>query len=53
VHGFFVVALTTNRVGAGKPVMDIRRYGFQQLILAMVVDMLEALSDQFFDKVTV
>jgi hypothetical protein len=28
LHGFFVVALTTNRVGAGKAVMDIRRYCF-------------------------
>jgi hypothetical protein len=45
VHGFFVVALTTNRVGAGKAVMDIRRYWFQQLIPAMVVDVVEALSD--------
>jgi hypothetical protein len=39
------VALTTNRVGAGKAVVDIRRYGFQQLIPAMVVDVVEALSD--------
>jgi hypothetical protein len=44
-HGFFVVALTTDRVGAGKAVMDIRRYWFQQLIPAMVVDVVEALSD--------
>jgi hypothetical protein len=27
-HGLFVVTLTTNRVGASKPVMDIRRYWF-------------------------
>jgi hypothetical protein len=52
-QGFFVVALTTNRVGAAKAVMDIRRDCFQQLISAMVVDVVEALSDQFLDKMTV
>ena len=52
-QGFLVVALTANRVGAGKAVMDIRRDCFQQLIPAMVVDVVEALSDWFLDKVTV
>jgi len=52
-QGFLVVALTTNRVGTGKAVMDIRRDCFQQLIPAMVVDVVEALSDWFLDKVTV
>jgi hypothetical protein len=33
--------------------MDIRRYWFQQLIPATVVDVVEALSDQFLDEVTV
>jgi hypothetical protein len=28
VHGLFVVTLTTNRMGARKAVMDIRRYRF-------------------------
>jgi hypothetical protein len=44
----FVVALTTNRVGASKPVMDIRRHRVSQLIPALVVDVVEALSDYFF-----
>jgi hypothetical protein len=47
------VALTTKRVGAGKAVMDIRRDCFQHLIPVMVVDVVEALSDQFLDKITV
>lgn len=50
VHGFFVVALATNRVGAGKTVMDVRRDWFQQLLPAMVIDVVEALSDQILDK---
>jgi hypothetical protein len=33
--------------------MDIRHYRFQQLIPAMVVDVVEALADQLFDEVTV
>ena len=52
-QGFFVVALTTKRVGAGNAVMDMRRDCFQQLISAMIVDVVEALSDQFFDNVAV
>jgi hypothetical protein len=52
-QGFFVVALTTNRVGAAKAVMDIRRDCLQQLIPAMVVDVVEALSDQFLDEIAV
>src|ERR1700731_1163548 len=44
-HGFFVVALTTKRVGAGNTVMDMRRDGFHRCIPAMVVDMVEGLSD--------
>jgi hypothetical protein len=47
------VALTTDRVGAAKAVMDIRRDCCQQLIPAMVVDVVEALSDQFLDEVAV
>ena len=49
-QGFFVVVLTTNRVGAAKAVMDIRRDCLQQLTLAMVVDVIEALSDHFLTK---
>jgi hypothetical protein len=45
VQGFFVVALTTKRVGTGEAVVDIRGDYFQQLIPAMVVDVIEALSD--------
>jgi hypothetical protein len=52
-QGFFVVALTTKRVGAGQAVMDIRRDRFQHLIPAMVVEVVEALSDSFLDDVTV
>src|SRR5215211_1115728 len=40
-QGVFVVALATNRVGAAKAVMDVRHYGSQQLIPAMVVDVVE------------
>jgi hypothetical protein len=47
------VALTTQRVGAGNSVMDTRRDCFHRLIPAMVVDVVEALSDRFFDKITV
>jgi uncharacterized protein (DUF433 family) len=47
------VALTANRVGAGKAVMDLRRDGLQQRIPALVVDVVEALADDFFDQVTV
>jgi len=46
------VALTTKRVGARKAVMDIRRDWFQHLIPAMVVDVVEGLSDSFLDDVT-
>jgi hypothetical protein len=52
-QGFFVVALTTKRVGAGNAVMDMRRDCFHRLIPAMVVDVVEALSDRFLDKITV
>ena len=52
-QGFFVVALTTKRVGAGNAVMDMRRDCFHRLIPAMVVELVEALSDSFFDNVTV
>ena len=52
-QGFFVMALTTKRVGAGQAVMDIRRDCFQHLIPAMVVEVVEALSDSFLDDVTV
>jgi hypothetical protein len=52
-HGFFVVALTTKRVGAGNAVMDMRRDCFHRFIPAMVVDVVEGLSDFFLDNVTV
>ena len=52
-HGFFVVALTTKRVGAGNAVMDMRRDRFHRFIPAMVVDVVEGLSDFFLDNVTV
>jgi hypothetical protein len=50
---FFVVALTSKRVGAGNAVMDIRRDRFHRVIPAMVVDVVEGLSDFFFDNVAV
>jgi hypothetical protein len=52
-HGFFVVALTTKRVGAGNAVMDMRRDCFHRFIPAMIVDVVEGLSDFFLDNVTV
>jgi hypothetical protein len=39
------VALTTKRVGAGKAVMNVRHDCFQQLIPAVIVDVIKALSD--------
>jgi hypothetical protein len=50
---FFVVALTTKRVGAGNAVMDKRRDCLHRFIPAMVVDVVEGLSDLFLDNVTV
>lgn len=44
-QGFFAVALTTKRVGAGNTVMDLRHDGFHRLIPAMAVDVVEGLSD--------
>ena len=44
-HGFFVVALATKRVVAGNAVMDMRHDCFHRLIPAMVVDVVEGLSD--------
>jgi hypothetical protein len=52
-HGFLVVALTTKRVGAGNAVMDMRRDCFHRFIPAMVVDVVEGLSDSFLNNVTV
>ena len=52
-QAFFVVALTTKRVGAGNAVMDIRRDCFHRLIPAMVVDVVEGLSDLLLHNVTV
>lgn len=49
-QGFLVVALTTKRVGAGNAVMDIRRDCFHRLIPAMIVYVVEALSDRFLDN---
>ena len=51
--GCFVVALTTNCVGAAEPVMDVRHGRFQQLIPAMVVDVVEASADQSLDEVAI
>jgi hypothetical protein len=47
------VALTTRRVDAGQAMMDLRRECVQHLIPAMIVDVVEALSDRFLDKMTV
>ena len=52
-QGFFVVALTTKRVGALHAVMDTRRDCFHRLIPAMVVDVVEGLPDSLFDNRTV
>src|SRR5947209_19328390 len=41
-QGFFVVALTTERVGSGNAVMDTRRDCFHSLGPAMVVYVVEA-----------
>src|SRR3989337_2562246 len=49
----FVMALTTKRMGAGNAVMNTRRDGFHRLVPAVVVDVVEGLSDLFFDYVTV
>jgi hypothetical protein len=47
------VALTTKRMGAGNAVMDMGRDCFHRFIPAMVVDVVEGLSDFFLDNVTV
>jgi hypothetical protein len=52
-QGFLSVALTTKCVGAGNAVMNMRRDCFHRLIPAMVVDVVEGLSDFFLDNVTV
>src|SRR5207248_7253066 len=52
-QGFFVVALATERVGAGNTVMHMRRDCLHRFIPAMVVDMVEGLSDLFLDNVAV
>jgi hypothetical protein len=52
-QGFLVMALTSKRVGAGNAVMDIRRDCFHRVIPAMVVDVVEGLSDFFLDNVAV
>ena len=41
------------RLGAGNAVMDMRRDCFHRLIPPMVVDLVEALSDRFLDKMGV
>ncbi len=46
---FLVVALTTKRVVAGNAVMDARRDCFRHLFPAMVVDVVERLSDSLLD----
>ncbi len=52
-QGFFAVALATKRVDAGNAVTDIRRDCLHRLIPAMIVDVIEGLSDLFLDNVTV
>src|SRR6516162_9333846 len=52
-QGFYVVAFAPDRVGAAEAVMDIWRGGFQQLVIAMAVDVVEALSDQLLDEIAV
>ncbi len=49
----FVVALTTEPVGAGHAMVDMRRDCFQRFIPAMVVDVVEGLSDSIFDNAAV
>jgi hypothetical protein len=44
-QGFFIVALTTNRVGAAEAMMNVWRDWFQQLIPAVIVNVIKALSD--------
>ncbi len=46
---FLVVALTTKRVVAGNAVMDAGRDCFHRLFPAMVVDVVERLSDSLLD----
>ena len=46
-QGFFVVALTSKRVGAGKVMIDMWRDWFQQFVPAMVVHVFEGLSNRF------
>src|SRR3954469_17809764 len=52
-QGRFVVALPAQRVIAGNTVMDMRRYRLHRFIPAMVVDMVEGLSDLLLDDVAV
>ena len=46
-QGFFVVALTSKRVGAGNAMMDMRRDCFHRLNPAMVVDVVEVCRIRF------
>jgi hypothetical protein len=43
------VTLTANGVGAGKAVMNIWCNRLEQFIIVVIVDILKALSNQFFD----
>jgi len=52
-QGRFVVALPAQRVMAGNTVMDVRRDRLHRFIPAMVVDMVEGLSDFLLDDVAV
>src|SRR5438552_4172018 len=52
-QSLFVAALATKRVGAGNTVMDTRRDCFHRFIPAVVVDMVEGLSDFLLDDVAV
>src|SRR5688572_25532826 len=51
--GFFAVALTTKRVGAGNAVMNMRRDCFCRLIPSMVVNVVEGLLDFCLNNVAV
>ncbi|MBZ9964478.1 hypothetical protein [Mesorhizobium sp. BR1-1-2] len=52
-QGFLVVALSAKRVGAANPMMEMRRECFRRRIPAMIVDVIEALSDRFLDEIAI
>lgn len=52
-RGFFALPLTTQRISAGNTVMNMRRDCFHGFFSAMVVDVVEGLTDFFLNNVTV